>query len=187
MISTRQKEKTFHAITYFLTHTENCYKKKLYKLLFLLDFDAFEDSGRGVTHYDYFAWKMGPVPTELHEAIENHDGDLYSRFKITSERLSEDIEALRFETEVPFEPRYFSDRELEILERLSETWKYSTANELEYFTHRPGSPWDKVWNQEKKPQQVIPFEYALDYMKEGDREIILNIADERAAVLANYK
>ncbi len=187
MVSTRQKEKTYHAITYFLTHTENCFKKKLYKLLFLLDFDAFEDSGRSVTHYDYFAWKMGPVPTELHEAIESHDEELYSRFTITTQQLSENIEATCFETNVPFEPKYFSEKELQLLKTLADTWRDGTASELEYFTHRPGSPWDKIWNQQGKPQQIIPLDYALDYLKEEDREVILNIAHERAAVLANYK
>lgn len=187
MIPTKQKERTFHAITFFLDHTNNCYKKKLYKLLFLVDFEAFRVSGRKITHFDYFAWKMGPVPTELHEAIESRDQELFSRFQITNEQLGENIVATKLVTNVPFEPKYFSDKELKIMMQIAESWQTSTANDLEYFTHRPGSPWDKVWNLEKRAQEKIPFSYSLDNEEEAYRETVLAIAEEKEAVRNNYQ
>ena len=186
MNAERQKEKTYQAITFFLTNTNNCYKKKLYKLLFLLDFEFFEAAGRPVTHLDYFAWKMGPVPTELQEAIDCHEEELVRRFDINVEQVG-DYAAVRLVNKSDFDQRYFSEKELEILHQLADRWRDASAKDLEDFTHREGSPWDKVWSVEHKRQQLIPLDYALDYLGEEDRNAVREIANERAAFIANYQ
>lgn len=183
----RQREKTYHAMTFFLSHTRDCYKKKLFKLLFLLDFDFFELAGRPVTHLDYFAWKMGPVPTELQEGIESNEGDLSDHFAISTEHLGPGVDAVVLESREAFDARFFSPAELELMERLADTWRDATAKDLEDFTHREGTPWYRVWEVENKRQQIIPFDYALDYLEEGDREGVRKIAHERAAFIKNYQ
>lgn len=182
MLPNYHKEKTYHAITYFTEHTANCYKKKLFKLLFLLDFDYYEQIGREVTDLDYFAWKMGPVPTALFEAITTHDAELIERFEIVEEDVA-GYEATKLLSRVPFEPKFFSEAELDLMKEISRNWYEATAKELEEFTHRTGGPWDMVWNEENRPQGLIPIEYALMYLDEDKRKVIQSIAKEDAAVL----
>ena len=177
----RHKEKTYHAITYFLHNTRNCYKKKLYKLLFLLDFEFYEISGRPVTHLDYFAWKMGPVPSELQVSIDNGDDDLISYFEIRTEHLGEGYEATALHNRADFDARYFSVKEFEIMKRLADTWADATAKDLEDYTHREGRPWHRAWEVEGRRQQLIPLDYALDYLDEGERNSIRQVAVERSA------
>ncbi len=49
MIAKNAKEKLTNAVIYFISHTNNCGKLKLYKLLSILDFRHFNETGRSVT------------------------------------------------------------------------------------------------------------------------------------------
>lgn len=68
MIKTHEREKLINAIVFFAANTEHCGKIKLLKLLYLLDFEHFRQTGYSVTGMEYHAWKMGPVPTDLYNA-----------------------------------------------------------------------------------------------------------------------
>ena len=187
MIVNHHKEKAFHVITYFVNHTATCHKKKLYKLLFLLDFEHFEQTGRSVTGYDYFAWDMGPVPPELHEKIESPDKFFLENFDIENVPMSDGYnDAICLKDKKPFEEKYFSKRELNLLKEISDRWQDATGKELEDFTHREGSPWHRVYEVERRKYQEIPYEYILDKLPEPDRQAFTEIARERAAFLANY-
>jgi uncharacterized phage-associated protein len=65
MLITHEREKLINAILYFASHTRHCGKIKLFKLLYLLDFEHFRQTGRSVTSLDYRAWELGPVPIRL--------------------------------------------------------------------------------------------------------------------------
>jgi Antitoxin SocA-like, Panacea domain len=65
MLISRNREKLINVVVYFASNTRHCGKVKLFKLLYLLDFTHFRETGRSVTGLDYRAWKMGPVPLEL--------------------------------------------------------------------------------------------------------------------------
>jgi uncharacterized phage-associated protein len=185
MIVSYHKEKAFNAITFFLTHTGMCNKKKTYKLLWLLDSEHFASVGRGVTGYDYFAWKMGPVPTELHEAIESNDPELTEYFDI--EKLVQGVYVtITLKNKRPFEKKYFSKRELALLKDLANRFDMASGEEMEEWTHREGTPWHRVWVLENRKQAEIPFEYALSRLQEDDRKAILGIVEERQEFLANY-
>lgn len=188
MVVRHQKEKAYNAIIYFLKHTHMCNKKKTYKLLWLLDSEHFQAAGRSVTGYDYFAWKMGPVPTALHEAIELDDPELTEVFDIkrTINRKGESI-TITLESNREFERKYFSKRELAMLESLAERFDMMTGDEMEQWTHRPGTPWHQVWVVEGRRQAQIPYEYTLSSLPNEEREVISNIAQEREAFLANYQ
>lgn len=192
MLKNRNREKAFNAITYFTQHTQSCYKKKLYKLLYLFDFEHFQQTGRSVTGYIYEAWKMGPVPVALNKQIEANQEEFAENFDITKEKIGEDwegniIEGILLVSKKEFEPRYFSDRQLELLKRIAESFEISTGKEMEEFTHREDMPWDKVWDNGKGKSKEIPYEYALDFMAEPEKEIILTIAHERQEFIENYK
>lgn len=187
MIVNYHKEKAFNAITYFLKHTVLCNKKKLYKLLFLFDFEHFEQTGRNVTGFDYFAWKMGPVPTELHEAIETEDEKLAERFVIYKQVDKHGRETTSFDSKQPFQEKFFTRRELGLLESLSDRFELMNGDEMEDFTHRAGTPWYRVWVEEKRKQKQIPYEYALDGLEASERDAVLDIAQERQAFIENYQ
>lgn len=65
MLQNRSREKFIQAILYFAHNVAALGKVKLFKLLYLLDFDHYRQTGRSVTGLEYRAWKMGPVPAEL--------------------------------------------------------------------------------------------------------------------------
>ncbi|MGI9107673.1 MAG: type II toxin-antitoxin system antitoxin SocA domain-containing protein [Pyrinomonadaceae bacterium] len=188
MIVKHHKEKAYNAITYFLDHTILCNKKKIYKLLFLLDFEHFNQTGRNVTGYDYFAWKMGPVPTQLHEAIGSRDDELLEYFDIVEEEGSKHgFDATSLSHKQPFESKYFSKREFALLESLVERFDMMSGGDMERFTHRKHTPWYRVWVEEGKRQEKIPYEYALDGLAEADKETILDISHERKEFLEKYQ
>ncbi len=65
MLISRDREKLINVIVYFGRNTRFCGKTKLFKLLYLLDFQHFRATGRSVTGLDYRAWELGPVPFPL--------------------------------------------------------------------------------------------------------------------------
>lgn len=185
MNTRRQKEKAYNAITYFLDHTHICNKKKTYKLLWFLDSEYFQIIGRSVTGYQYFAWKMGPVPTELHEAVETNDPEFEEFFDI-ERHIYKDYETITFVSKKPFDEKYFSKKEMELLKELSNRFDMATGKDMEDLTHLPGTPWHQVWEVEGRRQAAIPYEYTLCALAKDEREVVSYIAKEREAFLANY-
>ena len=71
MIINRDNERLIHAMVFFTKNTKYCYTLKLLKLLYFLDFKHFKQTGQSVTGQKYFAWPVGPVPTNLYDEIKN--------------------------------------------------------------------------------------------------------------------
>jgi uncharacterized phage-associated protein len=186
MIPNHRKEKAFNAITFFLNNTSLCNKKKTYKLLFIFDFEHFQQTGRSVTGYEYFAWDMGPVPKELHKAIQNNDAELLEHFNIEKQECG-GYEAITLKNKMPFEERFFSRRELDLLKDIADRFHMMTGKEMEDYTHTPGRPWDRVYNKENNKDGPIPYEYQLDGLNPTERDVVLSIAEERETFLNNYQ
>jgi uncharacterized phage-associated protein len=178
------REKAFNAITYFVEHTLTCFKTKTYKLLWFLDSEHFKATGRTVTGYDYFAWKMGPVPTELDEAIDSSDSEFTEHFDITVDRDSR-YTYIELKPKRAFERKYFSRREMALMAEIANRFRLTTAKELEDLTHLPGTPWYQVWAVENRKQEKIPYEYVLSSMDDAEKETILTIAEDHRVFLAN--
>lgn len=70
----RDREKLANAILYFHRHTENLTVEKLYRLLYLLDFEHFRQTGQSVTGMEYVARESGPVPERLDRMIMERAG-----------------------------------------------------------------------------------------------------------------
>lgn len=87
MLIPRTREKLINAIVYFATNTQHCGKVKLFKLLYLLDFAHFRQTGRSVTGLDYHAWKMGPVPLDLMQEWDQLEADMATAVKIVPEKV----------------------------------------------------------------------------------------------------
>ena len=187
MFINHNKEKISNAITYFLNRTSWSGKKKIYKLLFILDFEHFKQTGRSVTGFDYFAWRMGPVPAELDEAIDNNSEDILDNFDIEVQKGKRNIKTVYLQPKKEFDARFFSRRELQLLENIAERFEMSSGDDMVWFTHREDEPWYRVWEIEKRRFDKIPYEYVLDELEKSDKENILEVARERTAFLEAYR
>jgi hypothetical protein len=85
MLITHERDKLVNAILYFAHETKHFGKIKLFKLLYLLDFEHFRQTGRSVTGLDYQAWKYGPVPVEVMQEWDDPEPDLAAAIRIKPE------------------------------------------------------------------------------------------------------
>lgn len=180
------KEKFQNAITFFLNHTSWSGKKKIYKLLFILDFEHFKQTGRSVTGFNYFAWRMGPVPAALDEAIENEYDEITEKFEIENQ-IKGKYRKVYLIPKTEFDNSFFTRRELRLLREISERFAMSSGDDMVWFTHRDTEPWYRVWEIENRKMEKIPYEYALEDLDENDRAVVLEIASEREAFIQNYR
>jgi hypothetical protein len=118
MLISRNREKLINAIVYFASHTQHVGKVKLFKLLYLLDFAHFRETGRSVTGMDYRAWKMGPVPLDLMQEWEGLEPDMAKAVDIVPE-TGVDHMRYRVVPKVTFDDSYFSKRELRLMQELA--------------------------------------------------------------------
>lgn len=160
----RQREKLLNAIVYFAKNTKYCYHLKLMKLLYFLDFWHFRETGRSVTGLSYQAWERGPVsPVVYHELKpENNPKDLKEHVFVQYRQFDKkEGECLFIQSKKTFNPKIFTKRELEILERVAYIFKESKAQEMTDASHLPNSPWSTTVKQ-KGESGLIDYELALD-------------------------
>lgn len=185
MLILHEQEKAFNAIKFFHKHTMGCDKLKLFKLLFFLDFEHYEKTGRTVTGFNYKAWNHGPVPIELWQDIKYNTQVLENDFSIEPGSTGYDSMCLVPKTE--YNPSVFSKRERAILADVAERFEMMNATEIEEFTHRAGTPWQRVFEVDKRPDTIIPLEYQLSGVDEETRETILELAEDRNSILAHFQ
>jgi len=160
MLKPREREKLINAIVFFASNTAHCGKIKLFKLLYLLDFDHFRQTGRSVTGLDYSAWKFGPVSTALFEEWEQPQADFSQAVEIRPERVI-DFELLRVFPKTTFDDRHFSPRELRLMRALAERFKDDRSMPMVNFTHDERGPWSKIWDSGRGRDNHIPYALAI--------------------------
>ena len=174
----KNNKKLIHGMVFFIKNTKYCYKLKLFKLLYFLDFDHYKQTGRSVTRLKYFAWAMGPVPVALHNEI-NNPAELSGFFSFVSKaHFDSDFKgdkAVRLSPKIQFDQSVFSKRELHILNHLSDIYKEAKAQDMTAVSHARKSPWHQVFKEKNKPNTVIPYQYALD---SSPNSISIEEADE---------
>lgn len=127
-------------------------KKKLAKLLYYVDFDAFEKTAQPITGDVYKALPMGPVPNSLQEITSEMTGN--GSLKITS------VENVGYNpTEVYTclakpDTSLFTDEEKRILDRVVVKYGHLNGRQLEELTHAE-APYNGT-----EPLQEIPYELA---------------------------
>jgi len=184
MLIQYHQEKLINAIVYFAKNTHNCGKTKLFKLLYFLDFEHFKQTGRSVTGLDYYAWKMGPVPPKLHEEFSKEFLELDTKYHIhlVPKKIG-NYEILTIEPITNPDLSYFSKRELSIIEQLSKEYKTTTTKDMIENTHLPNLPWHKVFHEERREYQLIPYEYAIH---EAHKDIIHALSQDSMEIKNNY-
>ncbi len=182
MLIKREREKLLNAIVYFAEHTDDCGKTKLIKLLSILDFKHFKQTGRSVTGMDYYAWNMGPVPIDFYGEIDCPPQDLMEHITITIEPTAYSYPFIRVTARKEFDPLYFSKRELRLLKDITEKHKDHTGSQMIEITHHEDGPWAKVWSDGEGKNNLIPYEIVLD----DNYEAILDATLEHKELAQNY-
>ena len=183
----RHREKLINAIIYFAENTQHCYKTKLIKLLYFLDFLHYKEVGRSVTGLKYQAWERGPVSPELFEEIENPHHDMKEAILFKSEPFTTTNEGEQYKVNIlslkSFDLSPFSKREFRIMKEVAETYRDKHAEEMVQATHELDLPWHRVYNEEKNGFGEIPYDYIL----EGEeKKAVQELAKEHNEVVRNY-
>jgi uncharacterized phage-associated protein len=160
MFVLRDREKLINAIVFFSEKTKHCHTLKLFKLLNLLDFEHFRQTGRTVTGLKYSAWENGPVPPALYQEIKNGiKADLASAVTIREQRDEFSDKLLRrdIRVKIKFQPGIFSARERSIMDCLAEIFQEARGDDMRDFSHIKGLPWKAVYgNGEGKNKPIDP-------------------------------
>jgi uncharacterized phage-associated protein len=160
MLISRNREKLIQTIVYFASTTQHCGKVKLFKLLYLLDFAHFRETGRSVTGLEYRAWKMGPVPLDLMQEWDELEADMARAVDIVPEQVIDYVRE-RVVPRIAFDESPFTPRELRLMKELSARFHDELTKPLIGFTHEDRGPWDKIWDNRRGNNERIPYALAI--------------------------
>jgi hypothetical protein len=62
---------------------------------------------------------------------------------------------------ISFDRKFFSKRELKVMDRIAEFFRDFKAQDMSEFSHMKGLPWQAVYNNGKGRNNLIPLELAL--------------------------
>ncbi|MEO8011726.1 MAG: Panacea domain-containing protein [Dokdonella sp.] len=180
MIKSRDRDKLINAAVFFGSNTRYCGKIKLIKLLYLLDFEVFRQTGSSVTGLDYRAWKMGPVPVALYEEWDCLEPDFAAATQIVPEKVHDHFR----ERVVPrrdFDDSHFTQRELRVMTELAVKFHDEFSRPLVNFTHAELGPWFKIWDSGRGYQERIPYTLAVSD-DDPFAEAVLEAASDRQSI-----
>jgi uncharacterized phage-associated protein len=185
MLISHEREKLLQAINFFVRNTRKCGKVKLFKLLYFLDFEHFKVTGRSVTGLNYDAWPMGPVPVSLHNELETPEPDMADAFQIEEIPIRHGTGTmLKIQPQMNFSDLHFTKRESALMAALAEEYRDANADEMIEATHLENKPWDKIYNQEGKKQQRIPYELAI---RPDEVDEIKRVSQDRKELLGRLR
>lgn len=180
MLRNRNREKLIQAIVYLAHHTRALGKIKLFKLLYLLDFEHFRQTGRSITGMEYRAWKMGPVPIELMQEWDELELDLADAITIQPTKVI-DYERYEVKANIAFDPSYFSKRELSLMDQIATRYRDTLSEKMIDVTHAENGAWDKVWAGGQGNDKAIDYRLAVAD-DDPNREAVLEAAAEHEAI-----
>lgn len=147
-----KKERLENAIAYMIKiHTQLTGRRVsqtyIYKYLALIDFKAFEESGKPVFDLDYVAMKKGPVPIELYdrrdEIVDNES------FSDVIRLVSDSDGNYWYEKKQEPDLDFLSDYEIELIETTVEEFASKgnalVSDDVVEATHLRIKAWQKAW------------------------------------------
>jgi len=183
LLKNHDNERLVQAIVYFAHHTQSLGKVKLFKLLYLLDFEHFRQTGHSVTGQEYRAWKMGPVPAGLVQEWDDMNDELAGAIRIVPEQVfdhwREKIVPLR-----PFDSSQFTKRQLRLLEQIASQYRDAPSATMIDVTHAENGAWHTTWNHAAGQDQVIDYRLSIPE-SDPHRDAILESADFYQRILPN--
>lgn len=137
-----QIDKIGDTVIYLSDKIKPLYKTKLLKLLYFLDEFSVKKHGIPFLNLDYEVWQAGPVCSDIYQEVNEAPNMLADYIELTNDSNGTKVSGRK-----PFCDDEFSKNEIELMDYLISTFKYSGAQELVDFTHRTTSPWYKVAHQ----------------------------------------
>jgi len=174
MIKSHEREKLINAAVFFATNTHYCGKIKLIKLLYLLDFEHFRQTGHIVTGMEYRALKMGPVAISLLEEWDALAPDFAEAIEIVAEQAK---------SKRAFNDSHFTRRELRLMRSFASRFENENSSLLDNLTCVERNPWAIVWDEGAGYLARIPYSLALTHDAPGATSI-LDLALDRRCIHA---
>jgi uncharacterized phage-associated protein len=173
MIIDHSREKLINAAIYFAKNTKYCGITKLMKLLAILDFTHFKQTGRPVSGQIYYTWKRGPVPKsfyeEINKPIEEQPEDISESISISEgipvlpkKGKKKDRIFRKITTKKDFDPTHFTFRELELLKNIAYVFRDAPTDKMVRYTHLKSEPW-------RKTKSINGMYVPINYMSAVDR------------------
>ncbi len=136
-------------------------KKKLAKLMYFVDFTAYELQKKSVTGETYMKYHYGPMPVKFYEILKGME----NKGLIECDEQKEKFVPASVRANV--EPDYsgFSSQEMDIINSITEKYRWSNAKELE--TQAQSEPPYKMVESGEK----IPYHLAFYRNSFGEMEI----------------
>ena len=146
----------FTEMVVFFSEKNEPFKTKLNKLLFYADFLMFKISCFLISGVRYKAIDMGPVPNNfqsIFEFLANKE-----EIEIITTEFPNGYTGERFKAKKgrSFNPKLFSEVELEVLEKVSTEFQHTTTTEIIAISHL-----EEAWEKNNKGRAVISYEYAF--------------------------
>jgi uncharacterized phage-associated protein len=189
------RNRIIEAIVFFSREVEHPTKMMMYKLLAELDFRHFKESGMPVTGLIYEAWKMGPVPKQLHNEI-TCDKDVVLPSDIAQSVFVEKEEWINESTgkkgiTFTYKPKrksnlsIFTPRQQRIMKEIVEIYKEANATDASDASHEYGTPW---YNTIKRVGLKKEIDFVLDAgsKRNIEKETAEKELEEFFAVVENY-
>jgi len=175
--------KVANAIIYFLdNNVKYLGTTKIMKLLFFADKYFINETSKTMFNYSYIKRERGPVPTEIHSIIKSiqagsedidyqNDEQVFQEYlKISRPANSDNRSNTEFQKIKDFDKRFFSSKQLEILNRVISEFKDIDKNEISEISHN-----EKCWKFAKIGEQIGFSEMAdnkttQNHIRETSRE-----------------
>lgn len=166
------KNKIGGILEYISFHIPNISLRKLLKIIYLIDEKAVEERAFPISWLDYYAWAKGPVAPEVYE-VKN---GAFSEY-VSCKRSELDEKWCVFPKKnaaflVDKDMNFCSQWEINLIDRIVESCKNRTADELTDETHQPESLWSRVvkynnidFSQESKTDYLLD----LNTLNEGNQ------------------
>lgn len=131
------------------------YKVKLNKLLFYADFYHFKLYGNSISGTTYRAIPLGIVPKDYQEYFAK--GIYYGILDLNTIELF-DYNAEQFVGKIPFQKQLFEQSEIEVMQKVAETFNSSMSNtQIVEINHK-----ERAWIECEKDKKLVDYNYAFD-------------------------
>jgi len=132
------------------------YLTKTLKLLYLIDETSVKETGTPVTWLEYKVWENGPVAKDIHAELKYGDKLYHNNSTISLDsfvktkfiKKNGEYQCKIFPLK-PFDDSYFSDYEIELLDRIILNYGSLPSNKLINILHKENTLWNKEKNNHR--------------------------------------
>lgn len=144
-----------NAILFFVENTKRPSKTKIFKLLYFLDFIHTNETGKGVTSLDYFAWPKGPIPMEIYKPMQDGKLPEYLVGKVVLRKLTSG-KCEYFGGLIESDLSVFTPRQIRLMQELAKKFSDADAEEISLASHYEGAPWHTTYHK-KGARKLIDY------------------------------